>query len=241
MNKTIKLSAIVLLCVLAYACAIVSKDNFLYLGHPSSFPDYNVYYDKVEKNYLFIDKDGCFDKSASGSGTCMALNHKEANNFVENILPKMLDRRSRILEKHSKEKIIAYLKESKRKAVIKVIDTTGIKVMPVKEIEVDGKDEYHLVSRKYNVKVNLKIMLDASKQDNNLRVLYSLRMPGVINTPYKSLKPFMLDPEFLNKVMNKKYIKSAEQKQEENLEQRKKEKQKFKELNHYLDNDLEVK
>ena len=91
---------------------VISKDNFVYLGHPESYPDYNVYYDKSEKMYLFIDKDGCFDKNIDGPGTCLALNHKEANNFVENILPKMLDRRSKILEESNKEKIITYLKES---------------------------------------------------------------------------------------------------------------------------------
>lgn len=95
-----------------------------------------------------------------------------------------------------------------------------------------------MVSRKYNVKVNLKIILDRSRQNNNLRVLYSLKIPGVIDTPYRALKPFMFDPEFLDRVMNKKYIKDAEQREKNNLEQRKKEKQKFKELNHYLDNNF---
>lgn len=241
MSRIIKILFIITLSVLAYSCAIISKDNFVYLGHPESYPDYNIYYDKSEKMYLFIDKDGCFDKYVDGPGTCLALNHKEANNFVENILPKMLDRRSKILEESNKEKIIRYLKESKRSSVTKVVDTTGIKVTPVKDIEVDGKKQYHLVSKKYNVKVNFKIMLVDSKQGNDLRVLYSLRIPGVINMPYKSLKPFMLDPEFLSKVMNKKYLQAAEQKQKNNLEQCKKEQKKFKELNNYLDDNLQVK
>jgi hypothetical protein len=240
-NRIIKFSTIIFLSIIAYACAIISKDNFVYLGHPKSYPDYNIYYDKSEKMYLFIDKDGCFDKDVDGPGTCFALNHKEADDFVGNILPKMLDRRSKILEESNKEKIIKYLKESNRNAVTKVIDTTGIKVTPVKDIEVDGKKQYHLVSRKYNVKVNLRIILDKAGKGNDLRVLYSLKIPGVIDMPNISLKPFMLDPEFLDRVMDKKYIKDAEQREKSNLEQRKKEKQKFKELNHYLDNNLEVK
>lgn len=57
-----------MLAITLSACAIITDHNFVYLGHPVKLPEYQVYYDKTQNLYLFIDKHSCFDKSIEGLG-----------------------------------------------------------------------------------------------------------------------------------------------------------------------------
>ena len=65
-----------------------------------------------------------------------------------------------IMKDHvKKEKLIKYLNETKKRS-IKRRSNIGLKLKLVKLINVDGKKEYHLVPDKYNININLIIMLD---------------------------------------------------------------------------------
>ncbi|ASG68392.1 hypothetical protein CDV26_08315 [Francisella halioticida] len=158
--------------------------------------------------YFFIDKDGCFDKSVEDSGRCITMNQQEADIFIKQILSKMLDTENR-LEEDNKQKVMAGLKKYNRTVVKRPIKI-NLKLRPIKQINAYGKKEYHLVPKKYNVKVNLILMLDGSKQDSDVRVLYSVWMPAVIQNQKTSTKPFLINSEYLEKVMNKKAVKKFE-------------------------------
>ena len=135
----------------------------------------------------------------------MAMNQQEADNFIKQILPQLSEIEDR-LEEQYKEKVISGLKKYNKKVVKRPVKF-NIKLWPIKQINAYGKKEYHLVPRNYNVKVNLILMLDDSKQYDDVRVLYSLRMPAVIKNQKTSTKPFLIDPEYLEKVMNEKAVR----------------------------------
>ncbi|API87264.1 hypothetical protein [Francisella uliginis] len=109
MKRFIKLFSLIILATVASACAIITYDDFVYLGHPAKLPEYQIYYDKTQNLYLFIDKHSCFDKSVEGAGTCIAMDQQEADIFVKKFLSKMLDTEDR-LEEQDKRKVIAGLK-----------------------------------------------------------------------------------------------------------------------------------
>lgn len=230
MKRFIKLFSLVILATVASACAIITYDDFVYLGHPVKLPEYQIYYDKTRSLYLFIDKQSCFDKSVEGAGTCMAMNQHEADNFIKQILPQLSETEDR-LEEQDKEKVIAGLKKYNKKVVKRPVKF-DIKFRPVKQINAYGKKEYHLVPRNYKVKVNLILMLDDSKKDTDVRVLYSLRMPAVIKNQKTSTKPFLIDPEYLEKVMNEKAVRKFEDLYNKSLKNRKEKENDFEEFLH---------
>lgn len=234
MYKFIKFLSLIILAVVISACAIITNHDFVYLGHPPKLYDYQIYYDKTQKLYLFIDKHGCFDKSKNGSGTCIALSHQEVDDFIKQILPQMVDTEQR-LERDDREKIIEALKKYNKK-YIKRPAKIEFKARPVKQINVYGKKEYHLVPNKYEVKVNLIVMLDDLKHQH-VRVLYSIRIPRIIHKQKTSTKPFLIDPEYLEKVMNEKAIKEFEEIYNQNL---KKVKERDSNFEHFLDDDLHI-
>ncbi|MED7789546.1 hypothetical protein [Francisella sp. 19X1-34] len=236
MSRFIKFFFLIVLTIVLSNCAIITDHNFVYLGHPIKLSEYQLYYDKTQNLYLFIDKYSCFDKSVEGAGTCMALNQQEADNFIKQILPKLSETEDRLEEDH-KEKVVAGLKKYNKKVVKRPVKLE-LKLRPVKQINAYGKKEYHLVPRKYNVKVNLILMLDESnKQDSEVRVLYSLRMPGVIRNQKTSTKPFLIDPEYLEKVMNEKAVKNYEDLYNNYVKKTKKNRSEFE---HFLNDELHI-
>lgn len=100
----------------------------------------------------------------------MALNQQEADNFIKQILPQLKEIESR-LEKEHKEEVIEALKKYNKKVVKRPLKL-DLKLRPVKQINAYGKKEYHLVPRKYNVKVNLILMLDESNKQKVIFVSY---------------------------------------------------------------------
>ena len=72
------------------SCGIISKNDFVYLGHLIDLPVYPLYYDNTMELYLLLDVHGCFDKSKDGSGTCLALDEGYVKSFKANVLPEML-------------------------------------------------------------------------------------------------------------------------------------------------------
>jgi hypothetical protein len=81
-------------------------------------------------------------------------------------------------------------------------------------------------------------MLDESnKQKSNIRVIYSLRMPAVIRNQKTSTKPFLIDPEYLEKVMNEKAVKDFEDLYNKHI---KKTKAKENEFEHFLNDELHI-
>ena len=160
MLKTCKYLFISIPLIFLSSCGIISQDDFVYLGHPKDLPEYHLYYDNTMELYLLLDVHGCFDKSKDGSGTCLALDEGYVKSFKANVLPEMLKKENMIMKDHvKKEKLIKYLNETKKRS-IKRRSNIGLKLKLVKLINVDGKKEYHLVPDKYNININLIIMLD---------------------------------------------------------------------------------
>ncbi|BCD91262.1 hypothetical protein fh0823_14010 [Francisella halioticida] len=53
MNVFIKTFSLIALGIIISACAIITNDDFVYLGHPSRLPKYQIYYDKTFKPLFF--------------------------------------------------------------------------------------------------------------------------------------------------------------------------------------------
>ncbi|MDE4940544.1 hypothetical protein NAI66_11290, partial [Francisella tularensis subsp. holarctica] len=60
------------------------------VGHGENSTDYQLYYDKTQKLFVLIDKrNGCFQKD--DTGTCLAFTLKQASEFREYVLAKMIE------------------------------------------------------------------------------------------------------------------------------------------------------
>ena len=229
MKKKLSLISVVFFLLIISSCAIISQDEFVYLGHPKSLNDYHIYYDKTEKLYLFIDTKGCFYKSEE-SGTCFALDESETKYFLDNVLPKMIAAEHKVI-KH-KQKLLKYLKETNKKIIRKAVKI-NYEVKPVKQIDIDNHKEYHLVNQKYNLEANLVVI----ENNDDILVLYSVRIPEAMKKQKTPNKPFLLDPEYLQKIMNKDFIARAES-YHSNKKAVKKAKQD--EFDNFLNNDVDI-
>ncbi|WP_041263828.1 FTN_0109 family protein [Francisella salina] len=229
MKKKISLIFIVILGLALYSCSTMFSDEFVYLGHPKSLSEYHIYYDKTQNLYMFVDTKGCFYKSEE-SGTCFALDEDETKYFLDNVLPKMITAENKILK--YKQKLLKYMKETNKKSIKKAVKI-NYEVRPVKQIDIDNHKEYHLVNQQYNLEANLVVI----ENDDDILVLYSVRIPEAMKRQKTPNKPFLLDPEYLKKIMNKDFIARAEK---YHLNKKAAKKAKQEEFNNFLNNDIDI-
>ncbi|AEB27950.1 hypothetical protein FN3523_0093 [Francisella hispaniensis] len=192
-----KTSLILLLSVIIASCGMLSNDQFVYLGHGENSPDYQLYYDKTQKLFVLIDKrNGCFQKD--DTGTCLAFTLKQAREFREYVLAKMIE----IDVKLAKDDYGNYAIEELRKAgvttVNKPIKTKKVFATPVRQIVLDRKQQYHLVRKEYEIDSNLVAMVINDKDGKKrIKVAYTVDFPGLEKEYSTELRPFIIDPEYL--------------------------------------------
>ncbi|MBK2356355.1 FTN_0109 family protein [Francisella hispaniensis] len=192
-----KTSLILLLSVIIASCGMLSNDQFVYLGHGENSPDYQLYYDKTQKLFVLIDKrNGCFQKD--DTGTCLAFTLKQAREFREYVLAKMIE----IDVKLAKDDYGNYAIEELRKAGIttvnKPIKTKKVFATPVRQIVLDRKQQYHLVRKEYEIDSNLVAMVVNDKDGKKrIKVAYTVDFPGLEKEYSTELRPFIIDPEYL--------------------------------------------
>ncbi len=131
-----------------------------------------------------------------------------------------------------KQKLLKYLKETNKKIIRKAVKI-NYEVKPVKQIDIDNHKEYHLVNQKYNLEANLVVI----ENNDDILVLYSVRIPEAMKKQKTPNKPFLLDPEYLQKIMNKDFIARAES-YHSNKKAVKKAKQD--EFDNFLNNDVDI-
>ena len=237
MKKKYSLLFILIFSVLIASCQIISPKDFVYLGHSKKLVEYQVYYDKSQKLFLLIDKHGCLDKSVDGSGTCIALDSNDVSEFKLNVLAKMIELKAKIKQPKSKQRVLDYFAKSGKKSIKRPVDIT-MKVTPLKQINVDNEKQYHLVANKQNAAINLVIMpIENEYGKKDINVFYTLRLPKTVKKQKTSTKPYIINPEYLLKVLQPEAVQYAESFRNKKVEETKKINDDF---THYLEDEMEI-
>ncbi|WP_084387490.1 FTN_0109 family protein [Francisella sp. TX07-6608] len=192
-----KTSLILLLSIIITSCGMLSNDQFVYLGHGENSPDYQLYYDKTQKLFVLIDKrNGCFQKD--DTGTCLAFTLKQAREFREYILAKMIEIDVRLAKDDYGSYAIEELQKAGVTTVNKPIKTKKVFATPVRQIVLDRKQQYHLVRKEYEIDSNLVAMVVNDKEGKKrIKVAYTVDFPGLEKEYSTELRPFIIDPEYL--------------------------------------------
>ncbi|APC90815.1 hypothetical protein BBG19_0077 [Francisella sp. MA067296] len=176
---------------------MLSNDEFVYLGHGENSPDYQLYYDKTQKLFVLIDKrNGCFQKD--DTGTCLAFTLKQAREFREYVLAKMIEIDLRLAKGNYGSSAIEELQKAGITTVNKPIKTKKVYATPIRQIVLDRKQQYHLVRKEYEIDSNLVAMVVTDKDGNKrIKVAYTVGFPGLEKEYSTELRPFIVDPEYL--------------------------------------------
>ena len=197
MRNIFKKISLVLLIVIVSSCGMLSGDKFVYLGHGEDSPDYQLYYDKTQKLFVLIDKrNGCFQKD--DTGTCLAFTLKQAREFREKVLAKMIEIDLRLAKDSYGAYAIAELQKAGITTVNKPIKTDDVYATPIRQIVLDRKQQYHIVRRTYKIDSNLVAMVTTDDNGKKrIKVAYTVDFPGVEKNFNTKLRPFIVDPEYL--------------------------------------------
>lgn len=192
-----KTSLILLMSIIIASCGMLSNDEFVYLGHGENSPDYQLYYDKTQKLFVLIDKrNGCFQKD--DTGTCLAFTLKQAREFREYVLAKMIEIDLRLAKGNYGSSAIEELQKAGITTVNKPIKTKKVYATPIRQIVLDRKQQYHLVRKEYEIDSNLVAMVVTDKDGNKrIKVAYTVGFPGLEKEYSTELRPFIVDPEYL--------------------------------------------
>lgn len=183
--------------IIIASCGMLSNDEFVYLGHGENSPDYQLYYDKTQKLFVLIDKrNGCFQKD--DTGTCLAFTLKQAREFREYVLAKMIEIDLRLAKGNYGSSAIEELQKAGITTVNKPIKTKKVYATPIRQIVLDRKQQYHLVRKEYEIDSNLVAMVVTDKDGNKrIKVAYTVGFPGLEKEYSTELRPFIVDPEYL--------------------------------------------
>lgn len=197
MRKIVKLLSLTLLLLAVASCGMLTGDKFVYLGHGEDTPDYQLYYDKTKKLFIFIDKrNGCFQKD--DTGTCMAFTLKEAGEFREKVLSKMIDIDLRLAKDAYGDYAIKELSKAGITTVNKPIKIDKVFATPIRQIVLDRKQQYHMVREKFLIDANLVAMVvngdDGKKQ---IKVAYTVDFSRIQKKYNAKLRPYVVDPEYM--------------------------------------------
>ena len=192
-----KISLILLLSIIIASCDMLSNDEFVYLGHGENSPDYQLYYDKTQKLFVLIDKrNGCFQKD--NTGTCLAFTLKQAREFREYVLAKMIEIDLRLAKDNYGSYAIAELQKAGITTANKRIKTKKVYATPIRQIVLDRKQQYHLVRKEYEIDSNLVAMVVTDKKGKKrIKVAYTVDFPGLEKEYSTELRPFIIDPKYL--------------------------------------------
>lgn len=233
MYKIFKKIFLLLLILTITSCGMLSGDKFVYLGHGEDSPDYQLYYDKTQKLFVLIDKrNGCFQKD--DTGTCAAFTLKQAREFREKILAKMINIDLRLAKDDYGSYAIAELQKAGITTVNKPIKTDPVFATPIRQIVLDRKQQYHLVRREYQIDSNLVAMVTTNEDgQKRIKVAYTIDFPGVEKNYNIDLRPFIIDPEYLYTHMTMDAVHEAQFMQKDVLKSQKNVKE---EVDNYLKN-----
>lgn len=192
-----KISLISLLSIILASCSMLSNDEFIYLGHGENSPDYKLYYDKTQKIFMLIDKrNGCFHKD--DTGTCLAFTLKQAREFREYVLAKMIEIDLRLAKDNYGSYAITELQKAGITTDNKPIKTKKVYATPIRQIVLDRKQQYYLVRKEYEIDSNLVAMVVTDKEGKKrIKVAYTVDFPGLDKEYSTKLRPFIIDPEYL--------------------------------------------
>lgn len=212
MIKLFKTTLLLALVMLVASCGLLTGDKFIYIGHGDSSPNYQLYYDIDRKLFVIVDKrNGCFRKD--GTGTCLAFNLDQAKKFRENVLVKMIDINARLAKEH--DSMGKYALDEFQKAgittVVKPIETVPTYAIPVKQIDVDKQEQYHILRRNYLMKANLVAMItEDGGHQKHIKVVYVVSLPGLKDRFKAELRPAVIDPEFMYSHMTMDAVHDAQ-------------------------------
>ncbi|AJI57804.1 hypothetical protein LA02_558 [Francisella philomiragia] len=197
MRKIFSKISLLLLILAVASCGMLSNDQFVYLGHGDNTPDYQLYYDKTRKLFVLIDKrNGCFQKD--GTGTCLAFDLKQTRDFREKVLAKMIEIDLRLAKDNYGDRAMAELQKAGITTVSKPIKTENVYATPVRQIVLDRKQQYHLVRKDYKIDADLVAMLITdSNGRKRIKVAYTVNFPELEKEYNTSLRPYIIDPEYL--------------------------------------------
>lgn len=233
MRNIFKKISLLFLVLIVSSCGMLSGDKFVYLGHGEDSPDYQLYYDKTQKLFVLIDKrNGCFQKD--DTGTCLAFTLKQARQFREEVLAKMIEINLKLAKDDYGNKAIAELQKAGITTVNKPIKIDDTYATPIRQIVLDRKQQYHLVRRQYKLDANLVAMVTTGDNgQKRIKVAYTIDFPGVAKTYNTNLRPFIVDPEYLYTHMTIDAVHEAQYMQKDVLKNQKDVK---KEVDNYLKN-----
>lgn len=231
MRNILKKMAFLSLAIIVASCGMLSGDKFVYLGHGENSPDYQLYYDKTQKIFALIDKrNGCFQKD--DTGTCLAFTLKEAREFREKVLAKMIEIDLRLAKDSYGSYAIAQLQKAGITTVNKPIKVEDVYATPIRQIVLDRKQQYHLVRNTYKIAASLVAMVITDENgEKRIKVAYTVSFPGVQKRYGTKLRPYIIDPEYLYTHMTMDSVHEAQYLQRDVL---KNEKDVKKEVANYL-------
>jgi hypothetical protein len=213
MQKLIKVLFTSILVVALSSCQTLSVNDFVYMGHPKGLDDYSLYYDTDRDLFLLLDSNGCFYKSSDYSGTCLAFDHQSAENFRKNVLTKMIDINNKTFEPKNKVELLSLLKKMKMPSIEKPINV-DFKVKRIKQININNKKEYHLVTGEYNLKAKIILIKETdSNTAKNFKIFYSLTLPDAVVKQKTSTRPFIIEPNYLFDSMQASAVEKAKSSQ----------------------------
>ncbi|WP_432773273.1 FTN_0109 family protein [Francisella salimarina] len=197
MRKILSKISLLLLILTVTSCGMLSNDQFVYLGHGDNTPDYQLYYDKTRKLFVLIDKrNGCFQKD--DTGTCLAFTLKQTREFREKVLAKMIEIDLKLAKDNYGNRAMAELQKAGITIVNKPIKTESVYATPVRQIVLDRKQQYHLVRKQYPIDSDLVAMLITDRDGTKrIKVAYTVDFPELEKEYNTSLRPYIIDPEFL--------------------------------------------
>ncbi|GMN89242.1 FTN_0109 family protein [Francisella sciaenopsi] len=208
MNKLIKFSYILLLCIATISCGIISNDKFIFIGHGATTPDYQLYYDKTKSLFILINKrDGCFQKD--DTGTCLAFTHEQAEVFRKNVLHKMIEIKSEIEKKSLTEKQIEEIKKSGLATSSIKLNIGDVYATPVRQILINRKQEYSLIRDSYKLRARIGAIVVPDGKETYIKIAYSVSFPEIRERYGFELRPFIIDPDYFYTHMTEDAIKKA--------------------------------
>ncbi|AJC48334.1 hypothetical protein IB642_04715 [Allofrancisella guangzhouensis] len=198
MSKLFKKISLVLLIVLLSSCNMLTDDQFVYLGHGTDTPSYQLYYDKTKKLFILVDKrNGCFQKD--DTGTCLAFSLQQTKDFRNEVLAKMI-KMNILLEKdnYGGNYAISQLEKAGITTINKPIKISDVYATPVRQIMMDRQQQYHLVRGDFKIDANLVAMVVTNSEGKKqIKVAYTIDFPDVVKKYNAKLRPFVIDPAYL--------------------------------------------
>ena len=233
MRNLFKYLLIGFLTVAVSSCGMMTGDKFVYLGHGDDTPDYQLYYDKNKKLFILIDKrNGCFQKE--DTGTCIAFTLKQAREFREKVLSKMIEIDLRLIKDNNGNYATKELESADITTVNKPIKIEDLYATPIRQIVIDRKQQYHLVRNDYKIDANLIAMVTKGNNGKSkIKNVFTIDFPGIAKKYNAKLRPFIIDPEYMYTHMTIDFVHEAQFTQKDVL---KNQKQVTKEFGDYLKN-----